>query len=160
MPTKVIVPDSLSSLLQRFRSCFTAPGYEVFTAMFTGFILRPVERTVCGMLTGAGLAGVWHHSRAHRFFSGTRWDVRQVGLILAALVVNLLLPPDAAILLAIDETLTRRRGPKVFAASWWHDGSAAGATKIGYGNCADLMVMPIRRVDRLVGRGSASVGSA
>jgi hypothetical protein len=37
-------------------------------------------------------------------------------------------------MLAIDETLTRRRGPKVFAASWWHDGSAAGATKISYGN--------------------------
>jgi len=136
MPAKVSVPvpDSLSSLLRRFRSCFTAPGYEVFTAMFTGFILRPVERTVCGMLTGAGLAGIWHHSRAHRFFSGTRWDVQQVGLILAALVVELLLPPDAAIMLAIDETLTRRRGPKVFAASWWHDGSAAGATKISYGN--------------------------
>ena len=81
MPAKVSVPDSLSSLLHRFRSCFTAPGYEVFTAMFTGFILRPVERTVCGMLTGAGLAGIWHHSRAHRFFSGTRWDVQQVGLI-------------------------------------------------------------------------------
>ena len=95
MPAKVSVPvpDSLSSLLQRFRSCFTAPGYEVFTAMFTGFILRPVERTVCGMLTGAGLAGIWHHSRAHRFFSGTRWDVQQVGLILAALDVDLLLPP-------------------------------------------------------------------
>src|SRR5450631_2824640 len=134
MPAKVSVPDSLSSLLQRFRSCFTAPGYEVFIAMFTGFILRPVERTVCGMLTGAGLAGVWHHSRAHRFFAGTRWDVQQVGLILAALVVDRLLPPDDPILLAIDETLTRRRGPKVFAASWWHDGSAAGATKIGYGN--------------------------
>jgi hypothetical protein len=144
MPAKVSVPDSLSSLLQRFRSCFTAPGYQVFTAMFTGFILRPVERTVCGMLTGANLAGVWHHSRAHRFFSDTRWDVDQVGMILAALVVELLLPRDAAILLAIDETLTRRRGPKVFAASWWHDGSAAGAGKIGYGNCADLMVMPIR----------------
>ena len=76
MPAKVSVPDSLSSLLQRFRSCFTAPGYEVFIAMITGFILRPVERTVCGMLTGAGLAGLWHHSRAHRFFAGTRWDVR------------------------------------------------------------------------------------
>src|SRR5664279_5574599 len=63
MPATVSVPDSLSSLLRRFRSCFTAPGYEVFTAMFTGFILRPVERTVCGMLTGAGLAGIWHHSR-------------------------------------------------------------------------------------------------
>ena len=59
MPAKVSLPDSLSSLLQRFRSCFTAPGYEVFTAMITGFILRPVERTVCGMLTGTGLAGDW-----------------------------------------------------------------------------------------------------
>src|SRR5664280_2756843 len=78
--------NALSSLLHRFRSCFTAPGYEVFTAMFTGFILRPVERTVCGMLTGAGLAGIWHHSRAHRFFSGTRWDVQQVGLVLAIVV--------------------------------------------------------------------------
>jgi hypothetical protein len=111
MSAKVSVPDSLSMLLQHFRCCFTAPGFEVFTAMFTGFILRPVERTVCGMLTGAGLAGVWHHSRAHRFFSGTRWDTRQVGLILAALVVDLLTVPDAPILLAIDETLIRRRGP-------------------------------------------------
>jgi hypothetical protein len=134
MPAKVSVPDSLSTLLHHFRSCFTVPGYEVFTAMFIGFVLRPVDRTVCGMLTGAGLAGVWHHSRAHRFFANTRWDVRQVGLILAALVVELLLGPDDPILLAVDETLTRRRGPKVFAASWWHDGSAAGATKIGYGN--------------------------
>ena len=41
-PAKVSVPGSLSSLLHRFRSCFTAPGYEVFTAMITGFILRPV----------------------------------------------------------------------------------------------------------------------
>src|SRR5664279_2481881 len=111
MPAKVSVPDSLSSLLHHFRSCFTAPGYEVFTAMFTGFILRPVERTVCGMLTGAGLAGVWHHSRAHRFFANTRWDVRQVGLILAGLVVELLLPPDAPILLAIVVTLPFCRRP-------------------------------------------------
>src|SRR5664279_4607693 len=130
MPATVSVPDSLSSLLRRFRSCFTAPGYEVFTAMFTGFILRPVERTVCGMLTGAGLAGIWHHSRAHRFFSGTRWDVGEVGLILAALVVEILLPPDAAIMLAIDETLTRRRGPKVFAASGGSSISTTSAARI------------------------------
>src|SRR6476620_1786300 len=97
MPAKVSVPDSLSTLLHHFRSCFTVPGYEVFTAMFIGFVLRPVDRTVCGML---------HHSRAHRFFANTRWDVRQVGLILAALVVELLLGPDDPILLAVDETLT------------------------------------------------------
>ena len=57
LPAKVSVPDSLSSLLRHFRFCFTAPGYEVFSSDLVGFVLRPVERTVCGMLTGAGLAG-------------------------------------------------------------------------------------------------------
>src|SRR5664280_3433158 len=95
------------------------------------------------MLTGAGLAGVWHHSRAHRFFSGTRWDVRQVGLILAATVVELLLPPDAA------KTFGPRRRVRVssmasrIAASWWHDGSAAGAKKIGYGNSWVVLAMVV-----------------
>jgi len=134
MPRSVSIPDSLGALLTRFRPCFSRRGFEVFTAMFAGFILQPVQRTVCGMLTGAGLAGVWHHSRAHRFFANTRWDVREFGLILAGLVLQLLTRPDAPVLLAVDETLMRRRGPKVFAASWWHDGSAAGPTKIGYGN--------------------------
>jgi len=35
---------------------------------------------------------------------------------------------------AIDDTLSSRRGPKVHAASWFHDGSAKGEKKIGYGN--------------------------
>jgi hypothetical protein len=35
--------------------------------------------------------------------------------------------------IAIDDTLFRRRG-KVWAASWFHDGSAAGPAKTGYGN--------------------------
>ena len=134
MPRSVSIPDSLGALLTRFRPCFSRRGFEVFTAMFAGFILQPVQRTVCGMLTGAGLAGVWHHSRAHRFFANTRWDAAEFGLILAGLVLQLLTRPDAPVLLAVDETLMRRRGSKVFAASWWHDGSAAGPTKIGYGN--------------------------
>jgi len=46
MPATVSLPDSLSSLLQRFRSCFTAPGYEVFTAMFTARV-QAVVATPC-----------------------------------------------------------------------------------------------------------------
>ena len=36
--------------------------------------------------------------------------------------------------MAIDDTLFRRRGKKVWAAGWFHDGSAAGPAKTGYGN--------------------------
>lgn len=128
------VPHSLRSILDGFSNCFTAPTFRVFQALVVGFIMRPTARTVCGMLTGAGLARYWHHARAHRFFSSARWSARQVGLVLATLVVQRLVPPGEPILLALDETLLRRRGPKVHAIGWWHDGSAAGNRKIGLGN--------------------------
>src|SRR5205823_91896 len=38
------------------------------------------------------------------------------------------------LLAAIDDTLFRRRGKKVWAAGWFHDGSAPGPAKTGYGN--------------------------
>jgi DDE superfamily endonuclease len=34
----------------------------------------------------------------------------------------------------IDDTLFRRRGKKVHGAGWFHDGSAAGQVKLGFGN--------------------------
>jgi hypothetical protein len=51
----VTLPGTLSYVLDEFRSCFTAPTFETFTAMVAGLVAQPVERTVCGMLTGAGL---------------------------------------------------------------------------------------------------------
>lgn len=106
----------------------------MFTALVAGLFAQPVQRTVCGMLTGAGLAQVWHHCRAHRFFSTARWCPQQVGLLLAELIVTHLLLPGAAITVAVDDTLFRRRGRKVHAVGWFHDGSAAGQTKLGLGN--------------------------
>jgi len=47
---------------------------------------------------------------------------------------RLLVSDGQAVTVAIDNTLFHRRGPKVHAASWFHDGSATGAHKVGYGN--------------------------
>jgi len=49
-------------------------------------------------------------------------------------VVALLVPAGEPVLVAIDDTLFKRRGKKVWAASWFHDGSAPGPAKTGYGN--------------------------
>ena len=115
MPADISIPYGLRMVLGRFRPHFSGPGFEVFTALLVGHILAPVGRTVCGMLTAAGLAGVWHHARAHRFFANTRWDVRQVGLTMATLIVQTLMHEQAPVLVAVDETLMRRRGPRVQA---------------------------------------------
>jgi DDE superfamily endonuclease len=68
------------------------------------------------MLAGAGAAGVWHHSRAHRFFAAAHWHPDTVGLAVLRLIVGHPLPIGAPLTLAVDDTLFRRTGRKVYAA--------------------------------------------
>ncbi len=83
------LPRSPADLLACFQACFTAPTLRTFTALVGGFVIQPgqctvtgmLSGTVTGMLSGAGLAGRWHHARAHRFFSAARWQADQVGLV-------------------------------------------------------------------------------
>src|ERR1700736_2548764 len=129
------IPRSLQALLEEFRPCFTAPTFATFCALVTGLIAQTRRRTVCGMLLGAGLERLWHHSRAHRFFAVARWSTDSVGLALLDLIVNRLLPAESAITVAVDDTLFKRSGKKVFGAAWHHDGAAKGPKPIGFGNC-------------------------
>src|SRR6478736_2471893 len=106
------VPRSLADLLAVFRPCFTAPTFPTFVGLLVGLIAQTRRRTVCGMLTGAGLERVWHHSRAHRLFSNARWSGDALGLVLVDLIVARLLPADSALTVAVDDTLFKRSGRK------------------------------------------------
>ena len=53
------VPASLMTLLAVFSPLFTAPSFRTFTALACGFLAQSGKRTVCGMLTGAGLSRLW-----------------------------------------------------------------------------------------------------
>lgn len=128
------LPASLMALLTLFRPCFTEPTFRAFCALGGGFLAQPGRRTVCGMLTGAGLSRAWSHHRAHRFFSAARWSPQDVSAVLTRLVVDRLVPAGDAVVVAVDDTLFRRTGRKVHAASWFHDGSATGRHQVGYGN--------------------------
>jgi hypothetical protein len=128
------LPPSLMALLATFEPCFTVPTFRTFCALAAGFLAQTGRRTVCGMLTGAGLSRVWRHDRAHRFFSAARWSAEDLGLVLAKLTVMLLVPDGEPVLVAIDDTLFKRTGRKVHAIGWFHDGSAKGAHQVGLGN--------------------------
>src|SRR6266487_5131356 len=136
---------ALLALLAWFEPLFTAPSSRTFCALATGFLAQPGRRTVCGMLTGAGLSRLWSHHRAHRFFSHARWSSEDLGLALARLVVTLLVPAGAAVLVAVDDTLFKRTGPKVHAIGWFHDGSAKGPKQVGLGSnwviCAVIVAL-------------------
>src|SRR5207302_8843438 len=115
------LPAWLAGMLWTFRWCFTERSYRTFTALLAGMVAQPGRRTVCGMLTGAGLSRLWHHSRAHWFFSHARWNVEHVGLVLVGLIATGLLPVGAPVLVAVDDTLLRRSGRKVAGAGWCYD---------------------------------------
>src|SRR6188768_4414434 len=109
MPPGPTAPCSLAGLLAAFRPCFTAPTFQTFIGLVVGLIAQTRRRTVCGMLTGAGLDQVWHHSRAHRLFSNARWSGDALGLALADLIVTRLLPAGSPLTVAVDDTLWTTR---------------------------------------------------
>ena len=133
MPT-LSLPRSLADLLVAFGPCFTQPTFGTFQALVAGFLAQPGQRTVTGMLTGAGLAGRRHHDLAYRFFATARWSADQVGLVLLDLICATLLPAGASVGLAVDDTLWRRSGPKLHGAAWHHDGNGPSRHRPAWGH--------------------------
>jgi hypothetical protein len=129
------LPSSLNELLLLLAPCFTRPSFQTFRALVAGQISQTGLRTVTGMLVGARLSGVWHHCRAHRFFSHARWDPDELGLRLAVLICERLLASGAPVLVAVDDTLAHRLGRKIHATFWHHDATAnSQKTSVAWGN--------------------------
>lgn len=141
-----VVPFSLDSLLFLFAGAFSAPTFQTFRMLVVGFLARVGEHSVCGMLQGARLERVWHHSRAHAFFAERVWSANKLGLLLLDFLVARFVAPGEPIVLAVDDTLFKRRGKKVYGAAWQYDGSlAAGAgNQKGYGNNWVVMTLVVR----------------
>jgi SRSO17 transposase len=129
------VPASLLAVLTFLRGCFTTPTFTTFAALVTGLIAQTGRCTVTGMLTGAGLTRTWSHDRAHAFFSRASWNPDLLGISLSHLVVRQLLSVGEVLTVAVDDTLFKRRGKKVFGAAWQHDGAAIGPRGVGRGTC-------------------------
>ena len=118
------VPVSLDELLSLLASAFSQPTFQTFRVLMIGQISQTGLRTVTGMLVGARCSGVWHHARAHRFFSNAVWSADELGLRLAALVLEGSCEPGAGVVVAVDDTLLQRLGRKIHATSWHHDATA------------------------------------
>jgi len=131
-----VVPSSLDRLLFLFRDGFNAPTFETFRMLVVGFICRIGEHSVCGMLQGARLERVWHHSRAHAFFAERKWCPDELGLLLLDFLVATFLAAGAPIRVAVDDSLFHRAGKQVYGAAWQYDGSVpqGAGRQSGYGN--------------------------
>src|SRR5271166_3184480 len=129
------LPASLAGLLGALRPCFTAPSFATFCGLAAGLAGQVRRRTVCGMLLGADLARDWPHDRAHYFFARARWQIDELGLAVARLVVLLIVPPGKPLTVAVDDSVFRRSGRKVHGAGWQYDGSSPARDRLSFGTC-------------------------
>lgn len=119
--TDLAIVSTFPLLLQSFCMCFTAPSFESFQILMSGWVLNIGRHTVTGTIRAVGAVGLKHISSFHRFFSCGRWDTDEVGLTLARLIISTLLDKRAPILLIIDDTLGRHTGKHIAAASMHRD---------------------------------------
>ena len=102
---------SFAFLLQEFAVVMNSRTLENLTTLTSGWIFAH-RHTVTGMIVASGMAGVKHHSAFHRIFATARWSLDAAGLAVFRLLEPYL--GDEMILLAVDDTLARKRGLKIF----------------------------------------------
>ena len=100
-------------LLEELRPAFTRPSFIRFVELVRGWLLASRAGTVTGALVGAGLAARRHHAEFHRFFARGTWVPDELGMLLLRWVAARCAVDDA-LQLAVDDTVARKKGPKVF----------------------------------------------
>ena len=105
--------STLLDWFQKLSPAFTQPSWRNALIVFLGWIQICGGHAVTGALVAAGVAGRRHHAAFHRFFSRGAWSTDAVGQLLFRSIVSLL-PRDAMIEVVVDDTLTKKSGPKIF----------------------------------------------
>lgn len=111
---------SFTALLSEFRCVFTAPTYQIFVCLMTGWVLSHRRRFVTELIWSSGCTRRGHHSRYHRFFSQAAWLLDCLCQVLAKMLVQTF-APTGFIELAVDDTLCCKRGLTVYGTGMHHD---------------------------------------
>src|SRR3954447_9670109 len=111
---------SLLALLQPFVPVFTTPTFTTFVQIVTGWVFSQRHLFITEIIFAGRNVGNGHWLRFHRFFSHAAWNLDAFALVLAKLVVSIL-APTGTILLAVDDTLCRKRGLTIYGTGMHHD---------------------------------------
>ena len=112
--------QSFLALLRHFDSVFTAPTFQTFLQIASGWLISQRQLFITEMIFSSGNVGIGHWSRFHRFFSHAAWDVDVLAFYLAKMVVHML-APGSTLYWAVDDTLCRKRGLTLYGAGMHHD---------------------------------------
>lgn len=136
--------SDILAVLAPFASEFSRPTWKNIQILLIGAILCRGPRRISSILRVMGLSNIRNFSKYHRVLSRSTWDGLKLAKILLGLLVQLL-PASWPILIAVDETLERRRGKKIKAKGLYRDAVRSSLSNVvtSYGlkwQCMALIV--------------------
>jgi len=111
---------SFALLLIHFHSVFSAPSFQSFSLVMTGWIMSSRPRFVTECILSGSTAPTKHFTCFHRLFAIAVWSLDSLCGILAHLIVQTFLP-NGTIHLAVDDTLCYKRGLHIYATGMHYD---------------------------------------
>ena len=123
------LPDAIVAVLVPFATLFTKPtpgrgrgqAWRKAQVLLVGAILTPGQRTVTAALRVMGRSDQRDYARYHEVLNRAVWSPRQAARILLMLLLQHLDQGDGPLVFGIDETLERRRGPKIKSLGIYRD---------------------------------------
>jgi hypothetical protein len=110
---KLDLPAGILNVLGLFSPAFSHPVYQNMVLLFVGHVLCKGRRTVADVLRHLHLKNVKNFSKFHWVLSGAKWCAFKAGRILFLEIVKSLLVHGEEIVIPIDTTIERRKGPKI-----------------------------------------------
>ena len=123
------LPDAILPVLHPFATLFRNPtpgrgrgqAWLKAQTLLVGAILAPGQRTVAAALRVMGRSDHLDYARYHEVLNRAVWSPRQAARILLMLLLQHLDQGDGPLVFGIDETLERRRGPKIKSLGIYRD---------------------------------------
>lgn len=114
----MILVSTFVDIVQQISPAMTTPTFGSFVTVLTGWVFAR-RRNVTKMILAAGAVDEKHHSAFHRVFATAQWSLDALGLLVFVLILPWV--NDGQIVVAIDDTLARKRGLKVYGVGMHHD---------------------------------------
>jgi len=110
---------SILSIFCSFSILFSCPVWNNALTLLIGAILCRGKRTVCSILRTMGLKQDTSFSKYHHVLNRVHWSPLLASKILLHLILKV--TGIDGLTLFIDETLERRKGPKIKAKGYYRD---------------------------------------
>lgn len=131
------------SILLAFVPLFSDRGFVLLGELTTAWVLCPGRRTVTNMIRASGFSEERPHDAYHSFLRKGAWSLEALWNTTTLLLVSRL-APTGPVVLALDDTLFHRAGPKVEGAGKFRDAVRSTGSTTVYDRGLNLVVLVLR----------------